>query len=94
MATNTKDSSHHILDRQNILSLCVRATLFNSHAPNDKENSYRSEMTSDLDQKLLDQLQMFLLPDYVMLTPAHADAKQDRDQNYEVDLTHKAVAKV
>ena len=47
------------------MSLCVRATLFNHH----DERRERTSKAED-DRVLLDRLQMFLIPEYVILAPA------------------------
>ena len=54
-----------IIDHQGALSLCVRATLFNHH----DERRERTSKAED-DRVLLDRLQMFLIPEYVILAPA------------------------
>ena len=61
---------HQILDHHATLSLCVKATLFNNQ--NRIKNSEQDEEEKE-EQKLLDQMQVFLSPDYIMLVPSKHD---------------------
>ena len=61
---------HQILDHHATLSLCVKATLFNNN--NHRKVNEQDEEEKE-EQKLLDQMQVFLSPDYIMLVPRKHD---------------------